>query len=430
MERPSMIPVPAAPQTVEETGIDRELLQKLVAKTLYTHGTMTPSAIGREMTLPAGVIVLLLKDLQRLQFIEAKGLVGDDIRGEVRYAIGGAGHQFVAEALNQSQYVGPAPVSLDSFVAQIRHQTIAQERISRERLVRHLSHLVLPEDLVDRIGPAFNSARSILLYGEPGNGKTSIAEAAGHAFRDTIYVPRCFEVGGQIINFFDPTIHTPIDVPEATTESGMSARRHMNDPRWVPCRRPFVLTGGELTLDMLDLSFNPIAKYYEAPVHIKATNGVMVVDDFGRQRTNPQSVLNRWIVPLERHYDYLTLHTGRKFSLPFDQLAIFSTNLEPTKLADAGGLRRLYYKIKVPTPTPEDYKSIFMDVAKERHLPFDDRVFAAFYKTFYADQNIAPAGHHPKYIADFIISVCNFRGEDPHLTPELLANAWHNLTLE
>jgi hypothetical protein len=199
--------------------------------------------------------------------------------------------------------------------------------------------------------------------------------------------------------------------------------------RWQACHRPFVLTGGELDLSMLDLAFNPISRFYEAPVHFKATGGVFVVDDFGRQRTDPQSVLNRWIIPLERQHDQLTLHTGKKFSVPFDQLAIFSTNLEPEKLADAGALRRLYYKIKVPTPTANDYKAIFMDVVAQQGIEFDQTIFTRFFEKNYTIGGNIPAGHHPKYIIDFIVAVCNFRGDRPHMGEALMESGWNNLNI-
>ncbi len=424
-----IIPAPPIPSIPEDTGIEREILLKLVGKTLFIHGTMTPSAIAREMRLSASIISLLLKDLQKLQYVEAKGLAGADIRSELRFALGGKGHEWVADAMTQSQYVGPAPVNLSTFIEQIRRQSIARERITKGKLQECLSHLVLPDDLVDQLGPAVNSARSVLFYGDPGNGKTSIAIAVGGAFQDTIYVPYCFEVGGQIINFFDPTIHTPVEIQDTSAAGTNGSAKPAYDMRWQACRRPFVLTGGELNLDMLDLAFNPISRFYEAPVHFKATGGVFVVDDFGRQRTDPQSVLNRWIIPLERHHDQLTLHTGKKFSVPFDQLAIFSTNLEPEKLADAGALRRLYYKIKVPTPTANDYRSIFEDVVAQHDMEFDQTIFTRFFEKNYGIGGSIPAGHHPKYIVDFIESVCNFRGDRPHMDDALMEGGWNNLNV-
>ena len=408
---------PEAPITVSETGLSLETLQKLVAKILYLHGTMTPSEVAAEIKLPHSTVNEIIKSLQKLHFVEARGLVGDDIKSELRYALGGDGLSWVVEALGQSQYTGPAPVSLDAFVKQIHAQTIANETLSREDLVQAMSHLVISDDMFDKLGPAVNSARSILLYGDPGNGKTSIAEAVGKAFSSPIYVPFCFEIGGQIINFFDPTVHIALETKPDK----------MIDPRWQLCRRPFILTGGELTLDMLDLSFNPIARFYEAPVHFKATNGVFVVDDFGRQRTDPQSVLNRWIVPLERRYDHLTLHTGKKFAVPFDQLAIFSTNKEPRSLADDAGLRRLHYKMKVPTPTPKDYKQIFVDQVATNNMEFNEIIFEKFFQKYYTEQGATPAGHHPKYLTDYIISFCRFKGTAPEMTMDGLNDAWENL---
>ena len=398
---------PPVPTSVEDTGVSRDLLMKLVAKTLQVHGTLSPSQIAREMRLPTGIVLSLLKDLQRLQFVESKGLAGHDMRSEVRYSLGGDGIHYSARANAQSQYVGPAPVSLEAWIAQIRQQTIADDHVTRDALKKQLSHLILPDDIVTLLGPAVNSAKSVLLYGKPGNGKTSIAEAIGSSFSDRIFIPHCFEVGGQIINLFDPTLHTPDEEEESKTVS-----KPAFDQRWRRCKRPFVLTGGELTLDMLDLSYNPVSRFYEAPIHLKAIGGVFVIDDFGRQRTDPQAVLNRWIVPLERRYDFLTLHTGKKFSVPFDQLAIFSTNIPPDELADAGALRRLYYKINIPTPSEDDFRVIFRDVAAAAEVPFDSDIFEAFFDRHYANGKAIPAGHHPKYIVDFIKSVCRFKEEE------------------
>ena len=405
--------------TVNETGIALEVLQKLVAKTLYYQGTMAPSALSSEIKLSVSVINEILKTMQKLQLVESRGLVGDDLTSEIRYSLGGAGFAWVVEALEQSQYVGPAPVKFEDFVLQIQKQSIANESLSSDDLVAATSHLVIPDHILEKLGPAVNSARSILLYGDPGNGKTSIAESVGKAFKSPIYFPYCFEIGGQIINFFDPTIHTPV---EDTNLSKM-------DQRWQLCNRPFILTGGELTLDMLDLSYNPTARFYEAPVHFKATNGVFVVDDFGRQRTDPQSVLNRWIVPLERRYDHLTLHTGKKFVVPFDQLAVFSTNKEPEDLADAAGLRRLHYKLRVPTPTPSDFKEIFINVVEQNKIQFDEGVFEEFYQSKYVASGMVLAGHHPKYLTDYIVALCRFKGSKAVMNIEYLNQAWDNLNV-
>lgn len=414
---------PVVPTTVRDTGINRDTLMKLIAKTLQAHGALAPSQIAAETRLSPGVVVEVLKELQKLQYVESQGLEGFEMRSEIRFSLGGSGAHYANRANALSQYIGAAPVSLEAWVAQIRQQSIANERVTLEALQDALSHLVLPENLVSVIGPAINSTSSVLLYGEPGNGKTSIAEAMGEAFKDLIYVPHCVEVGGQIINVFDPTLHTPEE------EEYQPKSRPTFDRRWRRCRRPFALTGGELTLDMLDLSYNSESRYYEAPIHLKAVGGVFVVDDFGRQRTDPQAVLNRWIVPLERRYDFLTLHTGKKFSVPFDQLAIFSTNLPPKDLADAGALRRLHFKINVPTPTADDFRTIFRAAAEKESLPYDSDAFEAFFERHYADGKATPAGHHPKYIIDFITSVCRFKNEELRMDAELLDGGWNNLTV-
>lgn len=414
---------PVVPTTVRDTGINRDSLMKLIAKTLQAHGALAPSQIAAETRLSPGVVVEVLKELQRLQYVESRGLEGFEMRSEVRFSLGGGGVHYANRANALSQYIGPAPVSLEAWIAQIRQQSIENERVTQEVLQDALSHLVLPENIVSVIGPAINSTKSVLLYGEPGNGKTSIAEAMGKAFKDLIYVPYCVEVGGQIINVFDPTLHTPED------EEYQPKARPTFDRRWRLCRRPLALTGGELTLDMLDLSYNLVSRYYEAPIHLKAIGGVFVVDDFGRQRTDPQAVLNRWIVPLERRYDFLTLHTGKKFAVPFDQLAVFSTNLPPEELADAGALRRLHYKIKIPTPSADDFRTIFRDVAEKAGLPYDSAMFEAFFERHYGNGKATPAGHHPKYIIDFITSVCRFKDEELRMDAELLDGGWGNLTV-
>lgn len=431
-ETADRVPPPArAPETVEETGIAHGTLLNLVIKAMHVRGLATFPQLCEQVMLSRAVVHGLLEDARELALVEARGLTDSaDRTSEMRYALTSKGHSWAAEALGQSQYVGPAPVTLRDFSAQVARQSILKERIDADRLGRSLDRLVVPQHLVHRLGPAVNSGKSILLYGAPGNGKTCIAEAAGRAFQQTIYLPHCIEVDGQIINFFDETVHHRVDPPAASPAFGSrtaTERSKEIDRRWIACRRPVVLTGGELTLGMLDLTFNPFARFYEAPLQLKAAGGVFVVDDFGRQQTLPQAILNRWIIPLERGQDYLTLHTGKKFPVPFDQLVMFSTNIPPHDLADEATLRRLYYKIEVPLPSEDDYRKIFDDVCAAHRIPVADDLVSFLFDEFYAEKGLPRAGYHPKFLIEQVVAICEYEGIPVRLDKELLRIAWHNL---
>jgi predicted ATPase with chaperone activity len=421
---------PIQPETIEETGLGQGLLLKLTAKTMSMFDLAVPSRLAREMALSTYIVNSLIKEMGNLGLVESRGLAGKDMSSEVRYSLTSKGMAFANEALAQSQYVGPAPVPLDTLCEQLARQSITLEHVDHDALKDCLNHLVLPENIIDRLGPAVNSGRSILFFGAPGNGKTSIAIALGSAFIQTVYFPHCFEVDGHIIKFFDQSVHEPA-LPNGGHQGAADdgTNRTRVDPRWVACRRPVVLTGGDLTLEMLDLQFNPFAKFYEAPLHVKASGGIFIVDDFGRQRTEPQTILNRWIVPLERGHDFLTLHTGKKFAIPFDELVVFSTNIAPASLVDQASLRRLYYKIEVPSPTREDFLRIFADVCAGQNLAYDPATMDRFYAEHYEIPGIPPSGHHPKYLVDHLTAICHYRQSEPVVSPELLEMAWSNFQI-
>lgn len=416
---------PPAPASVEETGVGHKLLSDLLLKLMHVEGLSTVSELAGRSCLPIALVGDLVDEARALALVESLGTRGRDFAAELRFALTGKGQHRANEALARSHYVGPAPVSLEAFKEQVFRQRLTNERIGPEQIGRSFAHIVLPEELLARLGPAANSGKSILLYGSSGNGKTTIAEALANAFEDVIAVPHCIAVDGQVISYFDPHVH-------ARTAEGVSDALDLrvsggHDRRWIACRRPVTVVGGELTLDMLDLTHNPGANFYEAPAHLKVTGGVFVIDDFGRQRTSPESILNRWIVPLERGIDYLSLHTGKKFAVPFDGLVVFSTNLTPSDLVDEAMLRRLYYKIEIPEPSREHYARIWAELCARRDVALPDDLLPFLESTLYAEGGIARAGYHPTYLLDQVLAMCDYQGRRLELDNQLVSLACQNL---
>ena len=414
---------PGVPATVADTGLDLSSIMRLTAKCAAEQDTVTPGYISDRIKLPKPIVNAAIKELTKLALVEARGLATeDDVRSDIRYALSTKGMDYAQAAARQSQYVGPAPVSLDAFCDQVVKQSIHQEHVTRARLAQSLTGLVLPESLLERLGPAFSSGRSILFYGPPGNGKTSIAERTAKLFDQTIFLPYAVDIGGHTMRFFDEAVHEPV------AASGAPAAGRV-DRRWVECRRPVIKTGGELTLELLDLIFDPISNFYEAPMHLKASGGVFIIDDFGRQQMPPQSLINRWIVPLERGYDFLTLHTGKKFKIPFDELVIFSTNIEPTELTDAAGLRRLKYKIHIENPTKPAYFDIFRAVCRSEGVRFSEAELALFYDRKYSE-SAPPACFHPAYLAEYVRAFCDYNEIERGISASLLETAWRDIFVD
>jgi predicted ATPase with chaperone activity len=415
---------PKQPVLPVDTGIGTNLIQNLMAKIFMAKGVMTGTQISQEIKLSKQIVNVMINEMVKLQIIESRGLESSDIKSDIRYALTIAGNNFAHEAMRQSQYDGPAPVTLDSFVEQVALQSIKHEKIHREELKQSLTHLVLSDLLLLQLGPAANSARSVLLYGEPGNGKTSIAEALGSSFQDIVYFPYAISVANQVITFYDENIHSRVET-SAIDDKGLAL-----DPRWVACKRPVVVTGGELNLEMLDLAYNAQANFYEAPIHVKALGGIFIVDDFGRQQVTPREILNRWIVPLEQGVDYLTTHTGRKITVPFDQLVVFSTNMMPEELSDAAALRRIHFKIYVESPTKDQYIEIFRRVCEENNLAFEENVISTFFDDYYTGRNFVTSGAHPNFMIDHVIATCIYHDKIPEVTRNLLELAWRNVAAE
>ena len=324
---------PAAPVSLAETGVTASLLADLVLKHLFFLVDFTLAEVADKVKLPVALVESILDSLRRDRLVEVKG-GGGYASVTYSYRISDTGKQRGAELLDICRYAGPAPVSLDAYRAMVEIQTIKQIVVDRERIRAAFAQMVVSDSLLERLGPAISSGKSLFLYGPPGNGKTAIAETIGGVLPDSIYVPHAIVVGGQIISVYDPVNHQP---------AGGDSTDGDGDRRWVRIRRPVVMVGGELTTRMLDLEYNDVARFYEAPLQLRANNGLFIIDDFGRQAIEPQQLLNRWIVPLDRRIDYLSLHTGMKFEVPFDMLVIFSTNIEPRDLVDEAFLRRISY---------------------------------------------------------------------------------------
>ncbi len=411
-----LIKLLAEPRGLKSTGLSPGFLSDLALKTLYYESVLSGFELGERLKLPFhGALEELFELMRREKLVEVRGSAGGSlITGSFQYAITQLGRERAREVLERNQYVGPAPVAIAHYAEVMRAQRIRDMVISPAAVAKALSHLVLAREVIERIGPAVNSGQSMFLYGAPGNGKTVIAEAIGtQMLQGNAYVPYAVEVDGQVITVYDPLTHRL-----ATTEGA-----GRQDGRWVYCQRPVVVAGGELVMESLDLNYNVATKYYEAPLQMKANCGVLLIDDFGRQLVKPRDLLNRWIVPLEKQVDFLTLHTGKKIAVPFEELVIFSTNLEPKSLVDEAFLRRIRHKIQVADPTVDEYREIMARICQSRGMAYDEQTLAYLLDTYYVKTKRPLRACQPRDLVDEARDIAQYLGLPMRLTNELIDRA-------
>ncbi len=420
---------PIAPESLKESGLSTGFICEMLLRTLYSRGSMIGRDIAQLLCLPFKVIQEPLRFLKDEKCIQVDG---GDLVGVVSYkfSLTDIGRKRAQEATEQCAYVGPAPVPLEDYVEQCYRQTVTGLSCFPEALKAPFSHLVLKEEMFNNIGPAIISGRSVFIYGPPGNGKTAMARAIGDYMNTaggSVYIPYAFVADGAIITVFDPSLHVIDDAPvDYGDETDATVRKLLStgatDQRWVRIRRPVIVTGGELNLSMLDLRYNAEANFYQAPIHFKANGGVFLIDDFGRQQCTPKELLNRWILPLEDRHDFLTVATGKKFQVPFEQLIIFSTNLDPKDLVDDAFLRRIRHKVGINAPTRDVYERIFMANCKRLGLNYAADAVDYLYERYYT-RGRTPRASDCRDLLETVQSICRYRRQPVHLTRDLMVEA-------
>ena len=422
----SSVMAPPAPRSLDAMQLPIVMMRDILIKTMFRTNKTMVSDIARTIALPIPVTQELVEIARGQNLMETLGTLHANSSNEMSYQLTDSGRARAQEALAQSEYYGAMPVPMAVYAEQVKRQSIKNLQMTRQRLTEAMGHLILPPPLIGELGPAISAGRSILMYGPPGNGKSSISNGIRDALGDKIYIPRAIEYAGQVITVYDPIVHS---AAEEDLDDPNSLRRTSGkfDTRYVRCDRPTVITGGELSLDMLNLVYNPVARTYQAPLQLKSTGGVFIVDDLGRQEDPPQKLVNRWIVPLEENRDILALQSGEKFEVPFDTLVIFSTNFHPNEIFDQAALRRIFYKIKIDGPSKQDFLKIFAMIAKKKGVPLNEPALVHLLKNKYPTINNVFANYQPGFLLDQIISICDFEGIPYQMTPDLIDRAWANL---
>jgi DNA-binding PadR family transcriptional regulator len=414
--------LPRMPQRPEDTGLDSSLMLELLAKILLLRGQMRLPEIQAHAKLPVGVLEPILTFMRTERLCEMSRRGGTE--GAMAYTLTELGRARAQDFLARSLYSGPAPVSLKAYVEQVQKQSLRNMDISRVRLHNVFSGIVIKEHLMDQFGAGVASRRAIFIYGPPGSGKTFIAERLIGLASGDVAIPYAIAVDSEIIQVFDALVHEPVP-QEQISRSGLDLGQR-TDARWVTCHRPAVLVGAELTLAMLDLQFDDKARFYQAPPHVKANNGLLIIDDLGRQLVSPRDLMNRWIVPMDRRVDYLALHTGKKFVVPFDMVLVFSSNLPPSQLADPAFLRRIGYKIFVGPLEETEYRRLFVNVCAELGIEFSDKQYRYLLSQYHEPSQTPLLACLPRDILSQVCDFARFNGVKPELSAPLLDWAWNN----
>ena len=425
--------VPPPLSRLEDTGLPLVYIADLGLKILYNSGYLTGFQISDRLALPFnGIGDQVLEFLKREKLVEVKGSGGFG-EGAYQYQITAAGIARAREAMDRNQYAGAVPVPIHVYNGAVTRQSGGRHTVTQRVMRQALAELVMGEKTFARIGPAANSGTSLFLYGAPGNGKTSIARAIGKMILgEDMYIPYAVDVEGQIIKIYDNVNHQVIEEEDADAQTGTNALRAgpKRDLRWIKIKRPFIVVGGELTMAGLDLQFDEVNKFYEAPFQQKANGGMFLIDDFGRQQIRPRDLLNRWIVPLENRVDFLTLHNGRKIEIPFEVLVVFSTNLPPKDLVDEAFLRRIRHKIEILDPTFEEFREIFRRVALAKKIVYDDKGLAYLLQEWYIKRNRKLRSNHPRDILEQILDISSYLNLEPAMTKDLIDRACESYFVE
>ncbi|MBI3284997.1 MAG: ATP-binding protein [Burkholderiales bacterium] len=410
------------PRTIEETGLSFLFLVELACKILFLRGRISLLDLASHIKLPATILenILSFMRTEHLCELASRG----DSAGSTFVQLSETGRARANDFLRRCQYAGPAPVSLDAYAAQIHRQSIRQVSYTREILTKGYTGIVMHNKVLDQLGAAMNSGRAIIIYGPAGSGKTFIVENLSNLLSDVVAIPYAILVDSEIIRMYDPHIHQLI--PQATSIGGNLTRKADVDARWLVCKRPVVITGGELTMEALDLDFDDNTRYYQAPPHVKANNGLFVIDDLGRQKMAPQELMNRWIVPLDRGHDYLTLHTGYKFQIPFDVIVVFSSNQDPNKLADEAFLRRLGYKIHIGALNQDQYRTVFRQVCEKLSIPYSETAFEYLLEQHHFKEGRALLACYPRDLLGQVRDLSIYESQAAELSTNTLDWAWDN----